>query len=652
MTSIFKYFLSTLLLSSLLFSGCVKNEFDAPPIDGEEVDIVANTSIADLKAMLGPGFTKITEDVIISGVVVADDRSGNFFRNFILQDETAGISISINMTDAYNLYPIGRELFIKCQSLYLGDDNGTIILGEYLYIEDGAENLGNIINLNEFIIKGKRREAPAPKVTSINQLTANDISTLIQLDMVEFTAIDKNQTYADPVGRRSLNRTLIDCNGLEIVVRSSGYADFAGALTPSEGGTAIGIYSVFGTTKQLLIRDESDIQMTIADVCSGGGGGTGGSGDLMAIDDLRALFFGEAVPAPAGRSIKGIVTSDKDNGNINGQNLTIQDDGAGIVVRFTSVHSFAMGEELEINVSSGELSEFNGLLQVANVNTGSVSRLSAGNDVTPMTLSISEIQDQFEDIESMLVKIEDAMISGSSTFSGGTTLDDGTGTITLFTAFGASFADVAVPSEATDVTAVVSQFNDRQLFARNLDDIPAADGTTTGGTDDECNPDALLCEEFNSGMFGEALDLPGWTNYNVTGNLKWNGGDFDDNFYADINPFNMGENAIESWLITPGIEVTSDHILSYETAQHHWQHAGLSVWISTDYEEGDDPTDAEWEEVEAPSPQESDEWYAWIPSGDVSLSDYAGETVYVGFKFVGDSNSNTTGFRVDNVVIE
>ena len=44
--------------------------------------------------------------------------------------------------------------------------------------------------------------------------------------------------------------------------------------------------------------------------------------------------------------------------------------------------------------------------------------------------------------------------------------------------------------------------------------------------------------------------------------------------------------------------------------------------------------------------------YAWIPSGDVDLSDYAGETIYVGFKFVGDSNSNTTGFRVDNVVIE
>lgn len=639
----------TLSFATLLLSGCVKQEFDVPPVDGEEPNIVANTSIADLKAMHNFGeFEKITEDLVIRGIVVADDRSGNFFRSFILQDESAGIEVAINLADAYNLYPIGRELFIKCQGLYLADDEGVIQLGEYTYFESGSTNLGNIINLNKHIIKGKRQQPLEPTVRAINQLGTDDISTLIKIEGVEFAPIDKNQTYADPVGRRSLNRTVQDCNGNFITLRSSGYADFAGELTPELGGTIVGIYSVFGTTAQLFIRNLDDVQMNNADFCTTGGGGNSG-GDPITIKEIRDLFSGTETNAPSGRSITGIVTSDRANGNIHSQNLTMQDETAGIVVRFTSDHDFDLGDEIEVNVSNVEISEFSGLLQLNNVNLGNASRLSSGKEATPTTLTIDDIVDDLETYESMLVAIDNVTISGGSTFSSNLSLNDGTGTIAMFTRNSASFANATPPTEPTNMLVVVSQFDTPQVFIRNLDDVPGADTGGSGGGGG--NPDALINETFDDETSGADVAIDGWTNYNVAGNLKWQVGDFDGNNFADINPFNTGENNIEAWLITPEVDLSEAHTLSFQSSQHHWVHDGLSVWVSEDYEEGDNPEDATWEELEVPLAQESDEWYAWINSGEVDLSDYNG-TVYVGFKFVGDANANTTGIRLDNITVE
>jgi hypothetical protein len=49
------------------------------------------------------------------------------------------------------------------------------------------------------------------------------------------------------------------CTGGTIYLRTSGYADFAGIAVPKNNGDIIGIYSVFNTEKQILLRDTSDI---------------------------------------------------------------------------------------------------------------------------------------------------------------------------------------------------------------------------------------------------------------------------------------------------------------------------------------------------------------------------------------------------------
>ena len=55
------------------------------------------------------GLDVITTDIIISGVVVANDRSGNLYKEMYIQDGTAGINVKLDANGLYNSYPVGRK---------------------------------------------------------------------------------------------------------------------------------------------------------------------------------------------------------------------------------------------------------------------------------------------------------------------------------------------------------------------------------------------------------------------------------------------------------------------------------------------------------------------------------------------------------------
>ena len=76
-----------------------------------------------------------------------------------------------------------------------------------------------------------------PKVRKISELTFDDVNTLVTVTDVQFLLADTARTFADPVTRTTYNRDLEDCDGVTLLVRTSGYADFAGVSLPNDGGT-------------------------------------------------------------------------------------------------------------------------------------------------------------------------------------------------------------------------------------------------------------------------------------------------------------------------------------------------------------------------------------------------------------------------------
>lgn len=516
---IFRKLYFFLFVSLLLTAGCVKEDFDVPPIDTLP-ELTPNATIAQLKGLhtLGRSATQVTEDWVIDAVVGADDESGNLFRQIAVQDETGGIVLRLNATDLYTLYPEGSTVFIRAKDLYVGDFNG-------LYQVNGSpeDPIEELLIPNFIVPSNEPAGEVEPTVLTISELQSDEVlnryqGTVIQFDEVQFVAADTEVPYADAVQRNSLNRTLEDCSENEIIVRTSGFADFAADLTPSGNGSLSGLLTVFGSTRQITLRNpDYDVRLT-GDRC-GGGGGSGG--DLISLAELRTAFEGGATAVPEERSVRGLVISDVDNGNTTGRNLVLQDDSGGIVIRFTGNHGFALGQEIEIAAGGLELSEFNGLLQINEVPNGNAVSQGAGTLPTPRMATVEEVLDNVEAWESTLVQLTGVTLNGGATYNGSVDVSDATGTIPMFTRGAATFSESPLPSGEVDLTGVVSDFNGPQLFIRNLDDV---EGGMTGGGDPEPITAMELRDLFNGGTssvpadrYIDAVVISDYQNGNTTG---------------------------------------------------------------------------------------------------------------------------------------
>jgi hypothetical protein len=464
---------SFLILTSLLTYSC-KKQFDEPPVENYPV-LATNASISRIKALhtIGNTATEITDSLVVEAIVVSSDEAGNFYKQLIVQDDSAGIEIRVEMGNLYTDYPVGRKVYLKCKGLFVGDYQGN----HQLTLNSAGDRIPENL-LPDFVIGGAKDQNVIPKVVSILDLknSTQYRNMLVELNSVQFAAADTNQTYADAAGQASLNRSLNDCNGNTVLLRSSGYATFASELTKGGNGTAIGVHSNFGTDAQLYIRDPSDLTLNAARCTTSIGG------NLISISSLRTAFGGTI---PSNSKINGYVISDRNTLNLVSQNMVVMDATAGITVRFTTTtHSFNEGDQVEISLTGGSLTDYNGLMQLEGIATSSVSVISSGNSVPPTTVTVADLNANPENYESELIKIVNASISGSSTYSGTTFINDGTGAIDLFSRFGSTFAGNSVPCGTLEITGIMGQFTTYQVQLRN----PASD--VVGGT--PCGSGAIL----------------------------------------------------------------------------------------------------------------------------------------------------------------
>lgn len=241
-------------------SSCVKEKFDAPPENIPSAGLQANMTIAELYQYyadsIPSGLGIINQDIIIKGVVVGTDESGNIYKSIYVEDNTAGLQISIDMTDIYTNYRIGQIVYIKCKGLYLGDYNGVTQLG---YI-DGI-SIGRIpaaLVPQHFYLDGKPGDAPVPQIFPIAGLTGSQISTLVRIDSVYFVKV--GSPFSTPYF--TTDRIIQDKNVALINVRTSNYANFAGKPIPSGYGSVVGIlgpYNADLACYDFYIRDLNDL---------------------------------------------------------------------------------------------------------------------------------------------------------------------------------------------------------------------------------------------------------------------------------------------------------------------------------------------------------------------------------------------------------
>jgi hypothetical protein len=631
---LFPKFLSLLAIIFCLFSyACVDLDFDQPPAGGEDPNLPVNITIAELKSRhVLTQYEEITDDITFSALVISDDEEGNFFKQLVVADETGGIEMRIEMTDMHNLYPVGRKVYIKAKGLWLGDYNGLIQLGAGVGI--GTNGLPELIRIPEslvdqYIIPATFGNTVTPKTITLDQLTLADVSTLVRFTDVQFISADAGQTYADAVLQLSLNRQIEDCARRRVILRTSGFSGFAGELTPTGKGTLVGVLSIFRDDYQLTVRDLEDVDMP-GDRCSS---------SSMTIAATRQLYTGGVVTLPSG-TIKGVVISDVNSQSVTGRNLYLQDATGGIALRFVDNHSFPLGSEISVDISGGLMSEFNGLLQIDALSLGGASLEGNPGDVTPREATVLQVLSNAQQWESTLVRIKDATFSGNTVYDGSVTVSDATGSMVLFTRTQSTFATNALPTGIVTVTAILSEFTTPQLILRNPSDVS---GGGSGGGED-------IDESFTSQPNNQDINLSGWANIAVKGSRIWRAQVFSGNHYAQATAFQDNAAEMESWLITPSIQLDEAKRISFESAYAFFTHNGLTVWISSNFN-GTDVAGATWQQLNPVIAQSADTEHAFIPSGDIDLSGFTGP-VRIGFKYVGSGpGGQTTSFRIDNVKV-
>ncbi|MCC6838771.1 MAG: choice-of-anchor J domain-containing protein [Flavobacteriales bacterium] len=231
--------------------GC-KKEFDSPPV--RTIPEGSVLTIAQLKALYQGAPVHFADSLAQSvyAVVTADEQNGNLYKNLYVQDHTGAMAIRL----------------LNSGGLYQGDSIRIYLPGTVLSPYNGLMQIDSV-DVDNNVVKQATGVYVAPTPTTITALASEAgpggalQSKLITLAGVEFVDSTGTLTYADPVNQVTVNRDLEDCNsGNTIIVRTSGYANFAGQHLPTGKGTFTGIASWFGSSPQLYIRNISEVQMT------------------------------------------------------------------------------------------------------------------------------------------------------------------------------------------------------------------------------------------------------------------------------------------------------------------------------------------------------------------------------------------------------
>ncbi|MDD7915154.1 DUF5689 domain-containing protein [Polaribacter sp. MSW5] len=206
--------LTLVFLTSIFFFSCVEDgDFKVPESLGIEenenlnllLDSIKNNqlelkSIKDLKSLYlsGSDPLKIVSNIVVKGYVVSSDKTGNFFREFYMQDApenpTSGIKVALNLNNIYNKYNFGREVYIKLKDLYLGETNsgdGVTTIAGKIKLTDAREVESITLNQEEdHLFRSLTTEEIIPKNITLGGLdNASIIGTFISIENAFFLLI-------------------------------------------------------------------------------------------------------------------------------------------------------------------------------------------------------------------------------------------------------------------------------------------------------------------------------------------------------------------------------------------------------------------------------------------------------------------------------
>lgn len=383
--------------------------------------------------------------------------------------------------------------------------------------------------------------------------------------------------------------------------------------------------------------------------------------------------------------IEAYVTSSDQGGNIYKSISLISTDkqyGFSIPVDGYNLYTeYPVGQKVFINLNNLYYQKKHGALQIGDNNNGEVGRIAMiqYKDVIkracqePITetdlirhLNIQEAKsDQYINslIEIDNVQFVDASI-GHNYFSSALNPvatwtatnhliedQDGNTLIVRVSQF-AQFANNPVSSQSGKIRGILSKYNnDYQLMLRTEADIMF----------DNLRMTPTFFEDFETiTQVGnnQFINLTGWSNVSLNGgNELWEARIYQGNKYAQFSAYGTGETDVDTWLITPNVDLSGANTayLNFGSKIGYANGVAVTVWVSTDYNQAATPqavNQAMWHQLHPQMASQTQNFPSnFTNSGMVDLSAYLGGNVAVAFRYQGSSNGVTSTYQIDNVKI-
>lgn len=307
-------------------------------------------SIADLKTQFATiinsdnGYKLIEKDMMIKAIVTGNDVSGNIYNQVSVQDASGAIIIAINGSGLSGYLPVGQEILVNLKGLYIGSYKKLPQIGGVnTKLSDGSLGMGKIERAiwNEHFKILNPGEADASTVvpeefdrTKLNNLTKEEkaafaaymeanVGKLMTLKKVKFASANGTNVWAP--GDTNTSLELIDAetgkkiSSSNLVVRNSGYSKFANEVVPQGVFDITGIFTRFGDTWQIVLRNTDDLKASE----------TGGTLEkpytvAQALEKINAGTAGDAKVYATGIIVK---VKDVDTGQYGNGTFVISDDG-------------------------------------------------------------------------------------------------------------------------------------------------------------------------------------------------------------------------------------------------------------------------------------------------------------------------------------
>lgn len=351
------------LIASILFIACVEdNNFTIPLNLGVEenleleviLDSIENNqlelkTIKDLKSLYISGGepVKIVSDIFVKGYVISSDEKGNYYNEFYIQNTpenpNSGIKIAVNLTNSYNKFNLGREIYIRLKNLYIGEANsgdGVISIGGKLKLTDVNEIEGITSNqIAKHVYRSTITEVVVPKIITLGELgNIANIGTFVRIENAFFSSDLKGKSFVDPIEDFDTKRKIETCQGPSYessFIETSSFSSFANKALPEGGGFIDAVVSKdFGGDFTVLVLNNSDDLHLDEDRCTS-----------LSLSDFSKTLLSQDFEATSGEISISNWTNYIEAGSKNWRSYT----DASSLSQAARIGSYKSGDELTVS---------------------------------------------------------------------------------------------------------------------------------------------------------------------------------------------------------------------------------------------------------------------------------------------------------------